>query len=123
MNLAIYTTDFFQQKSLIAEIKNYINKDYVDMFICTPVLNDVDSEYASLHPFYLSFFDGTVVFLNVDDYVEYKDKIIGSKILFIDINNNVSANFNKSMFKDCTFLIHDESQQLTKVNNYVVRQT
>jgi hypothetical protein len=118
MNLAIYTTDFSKEKTLIDSIKKCLSQDYSDIFICTYFLNSGDCSYATLHPFFLTFFDGSVVFVNTKDYFEYKDKIIGSKIIFVN-KEDTSILLNKSLFKNCTFLTYDNNQ-IIKVNNYVI---
>lgn len=122
MKLSIYTSNFADNKVLIDSILDLIHKDYDDVFICTSICNSDTNKYAILQPFYITFFDGTVLFLNMDEYLEYKDKIIGSKILYIDPDNKgPNYVFEKAIFKDCSFITYDDNKQLTMVNNYVIR--
>lgn len=123
MKLAIYTSDFNNNQTIIDQILNLLKlEDYDDFFICSSSINNNASNYAVLQPFYITFFDGVVVFLNIDEYLEYKDKIIGSKIIYIDPDNKLSNYIlDKSIFKDCSFITYDENKQLIRVNNYVIR--
>lgn len=123
MKLAIYTSDFNNSQSIIDQILNLLKlEDYDDFFICSSTINNNVNNYAVLQPFYLTFFQGSVVFLNMDEYLEYKDKIIGSKILYVDPDNKTSKYvFDKNIFKDCSFITYDDNKQLIRVNNYVIR--
>lgn len=123
MKLAIYTSDFNNNQSIIDQILNLLKlEDYDDFFICSSTINNNVNNYAVLQPFYLTFFQGSVVFLNMDEYLEYKDKIIGSKILYVDPDNKASKYvFDKNIFKDCSFITYDDNKQLIRVNNYVIR--
>jgi hypothetical protein len=123
MKLAIYTSDFNTNQIIIDEILNFLRlDDYDDFFICSSTINNNVNNYAILQPFYITFFEGFVVFLNMDEYLEYKDKIIGSKILYVDPENKGSQYiFDKRIFKDCSFITYDDNKQLIKVNNYVIQ--
>lgn len=122
MKLAIYTSDFNNNQSIIDQILNLLKlEDYDDFFICSSTINNNVNNYAVLQPFYLTFFQGSVVFLNMDEYLEYKDKIIGSKILYVDPDNKASKYvLDKNIFKDCSFITYDANKQLIRVNNYVI---
>lgn len=120
MKLAIYTSDYAKNDKLIKDIHSFLANKYNDTFICTSSYNDTYSHYAVLQPFYLRFFDGVTVFLTVEDYIEYKDKIISNKILYVD-DTVLHSKLDKSMLKDCEFLVYDQNKQLNMVNNYVIR--
>jgi len=121
MELAIYTSNFAQFENLIDSVRTFFHKEYTDIFICTPFFNSPRKEYACLHPFYLTFFKGTSLFLTLEDYIEYKDNIIGEKILFVDSNIQNNIPIDRSIFKECKFLTYDDNKQLIMVNNYAIR--
>lgn len=121
MELAIYTSNFVEFQSTIDTIRMFFHKEYTDIFICTPLFNSSYRSYASIHPFYLTFFKGTSLFLTLEEYLEYKDNVIGQKILFVDKNGfNNHTPIDRSIFKDCKFITHDENNQLVMVNNYAI---
>jgi hypothetical protein len=117
MNISIYTSDFKKNQSLIQEIKTFLSKDYQDIFICTSLLNDADPTHASLHPFYLPFFDGVTVFISLEEYIEYKDKILGRTIIYIETTD---TRLNRSLLNRCDLLTRDPHNKLIMVNNYAV---
>ena len=100
MKLAVYTKDMNNDIELINSIKNYFTNIYTDFFVCTHTPNIILSTHAILQPFYLTFFDGIIVFLNVQDYEEHKDNVIGEKIL---CSNSVDLDL-----EDCSILTHEQ---------------
>jgi hypothetical protein len=119
MNTAVYTTDFNKHEKIIADIKNLLNPS--DFFICTPIINNSTTIYASIQPFYITFFEGCVVFLNMEEYLEYKDKIIADLILYLDNDEQAKVlGVNKSVFKPKTQFLKYENNSLILVKNYAI---
>lgn len=121
MELAIYTSNFAENEQTVDAIRSFFQKEYTDIFICTPFFNSVRRDYASLHPFYLTFFKGASLFLNLEEYMEYKDDILGDKILFVGKGISSNVPIDRTIFKECKFLIYDDNNQLLMVNSHVIQ--
>lgn len=122
MKLAVYATNVGNSLETINKIKQFLlaTENYSDFFICVDVLNTATTSWATLHPFYLPFFDGHVVFLSLEDYISNRDKIIGESILYVSsegIRSEVPV--DRSMFKNCRFITVNNNE-LVMVKNYEV---
>jgi hypothetical protein len=124
MSLAIYTTNFIESSNTIAELKTFLfdSSFYDDVFLCADILQGIDSSWAAIHPFYLKFFKGDILFLNLEDYVEYRDSIIGNPIIYIESpRNNLSIPVDRSMFQNCRFVAKNNDNVLEMVTQYEIR--
>lgn len=85
----------------------------IDDVVIFSDLNNVSNikHRAVLSSFYLKFFDGSVVFTNVDEYLTYKDQIIANEIFLVsDLQSLLSNNIDKSaLVKRNTKLIPKEN--------------
>lgn len=123
MQLAIYTKNFNQHSTIIEKIKSFFQNEYTDIFICTSLMTDSISTYACLPEFYLKFFNGYVVFLNVEDFLEHSNNIIGSSVLFIDKKDVTKVvSMNKLTFKQTDFLTLDDNDNILRIKNYDLQQ-
>lgn len=82
--VAIYTENLDNHFDEI--MKLFHKYSYVgDVVIITDNINSNKYQHQSLFPsFYIKFFRGIVIFLEMADYLEYYNTIIGSPMLFID---------------------------------------
>lgn len=61
---------------LIFNLKNFLFSNYNVMdftIFCDQIVKDIDSEYSVLPSFYLTFYNGVVLFDNQQDYENKKD--------------------------------------------------
>lgn len=124
MSLAIYTTNFIESAQNISELKNFLfdQQFYDDVFICSDILQGIDTSWATIHPFYLKFFKGDILFLSLEDYVEYRDLIIGNPIVYVESSrNNLSIPMDRSMFQNCRFIAKNNNNVLEMVKQYEIR--
>lgn len=119
MKLTIYTTSFAENADVIEKLKDFMlaSNKYGDFFVCTGVMDVGLAHYATMGSFYLKFFDGDIVFLNIEDYTEYQDKIIGRPILYLSETNETTAKYNLKKYRIIT---KSNNNQMIWVNNYEV---
>jgi len=121
---SVFSDSLIEDKSLILEIKNFINHDYPcsDFTVFSSSNNTSEYiEFAILVSFYLRFFNGDVVFLHIDDYYAHKDHILGRPILYLDSNNMEQVDRNS--IKGCDILTRSQDNKLIIINNNELQQT
>lgn len=81
--IAIYSNNL--TKDIYLKIKNYLNKKYVhyDYLIISDNFLDKNIDATIVSSFYLRFFDGSIIFTNIDDYIYYKDLIVSNNVFLI----------------------------------------
>lgn len=81
--IAIYSNNL--TKDTYIKIKNYLNKKYLyyDCVIFSDNLLDKSIDATIVSSFYLRFFNGSIIFTNIDDYIYYKDLIISNSVCLI----------------------------------------
>lgn len=90
----------------ISRIYKAISKDYDDICVFTenPDLI-VDKELAVLYSFYMGFYNGTILFTNLDDYIEHYETTKGKKKLLIcEVSEITHKGLDKSYFKNTNFI-------------------
>lgn len=116
--IALYSNDPNKNKDIILNIKNFIlqNNKYSDFTIISDSTNLKGINNTSLiFSFYLKFFNGTIIFIDINDYLLYKDEIIAKCIVFLQ-NNDLST-VDRNCIKECDILtIENNSIKLT--NNH-----
>lgn len=68
-------------------------------------------DMAVLSSFYLKFFDGSIVFTNINEYLTYKDEIVADETFLVsDLQTLLENNIDKSVLvKSNTTLIPKEN--------------
>lgn len=97
-------------------LKQHINID--DFFVFCDSY-DTHTEYAVLPSFYLYYYKGTVVFLNLEDYIAHKDKIISTNIIIRLSKQEVfESHIDRSVIKGCNILYQENDQNMEFIKNY-----
>lgn len=68
--------------------------------------NTLSHQYAIFPSFYVKFFRGTIVFLSVENYMVYKDQIIGKPMLYIEKNN--FKNLDRSIIQTDNIIYNEQ---------------
>lgn len=110
--LAIFTDNLGDHIDLIEKIKNS-TKDYDDFCIFTNNMNISINDYGIINPYYLISYDGLLVFLSVEDYLQYKDSIICDIAIYINDYNGIDRN----TLKKCLVLTENGNEILWVNNN------
>lgn len=79
---------------LISNVKNFFlsNYDVIDFTIFSDnIIKDIDNSYAVLPSFYLTFYEGVILFDNIQDYESKKD-LLGSDTNIYVIKNGTIEN-------------------------------
>jgi hypothetical protein len=100
---AIFTNEY---TSNIDNIYNFLIQKLVDVCIITESTSLVlDKKYAILYAFYLKFYDGCVIFLNLEDYIDnYETTKHLKKYLLCSIADINEKGLDKSYFRNTTFI-------------------
>lgn len=95
---AVYTEDLENDSDIIVQLFSRCS-DLGDSVIITDSINSSKFQHYPLFPsFYLKFFPGSVIFMNIEDYLQYKDNMMGSPMLFMD--ENTPNSIDKSLIKN-----------------------
>lgn len=108
--IAILTNTRINIDYVVNSIKQ---KNHIDDIV---ILSDADNtigikNYAILPSFYLKFFDGSVVFTDINDYMIYKDEVVSREMFLLsNLEELLQANIDRSMLaKYHTTLIAKEN--------------
>lgn len=121
--IGIFSNNLNKDLSNIIEIKKFFENtnNYSDFTIFSNTsLGKKLFDISILLSFYVSFFDGSIVFLNIEDYTHYKDRIIGKPILYLD--DTIINSIDRNIIKNCD-TISKANNQLTLINNNELQQT
>jgi hypothetical protein len=108
--IAIYSDDPLANKDLISKIIEFLkNKyEYSDFTIISNSNNLNHNIDISIIPnFYLKFFTGGVVFLNIDDYLLYADNIMSTSTLYLETKD--IATIDKEITKNTNLLTNENN--------------
>jgi hypothetical protein len=109
-SIGIFTDNILDNSQIIKEIKNFLLSDnpFSDFVVFTPdLIKSYDTETSILIDYYMLFYKGLIIFLSVDDFLIYKDKIIGKPCVFLQ---NIPNNIDKSQLKNCMILTITDNQ-------------
>jgi hypothetical protein len=109
---AVFAHNLSSNIDLIEKIKHSVN-NYDDFCIFT---NDMDigvTNYGIINPYYLIKYNGLLIFLNIEDYIEYKDDISCDIGVYIDDYSTI----DKNTLKKCLILTFNNNE-IIWINNY-----
>lgn len=112
-SVAIFTEDVVSNIDLIEKIKHFI-ANRGDFIIFTDNIVHTNNENGMLSTFYLVAYKGLLFFLDINDYLRYKDIIIAQPVLYIDDYDNL---IEKNLLKGC-LIVTQSNNQLQWINNY-----
>ena len=105
-SLAILTEDISANIDLIEKIKNFIT-DRNDFIIFTDNIIYTNDAHGVLSTFYLISYDGLLVFLDINDYIKYKDNILAQPVVYLEGYNSL---IDKNILKNCAILTQSNNQ-------------
>ena len=92
----------------IERIRNFniTQSSYSDIFVCSDDNVVITNSFSLLPSFYLKFFQGSIIFTNIENYMEYKDvaKLAKSYIIVKSAQEMVDNSINKHNLKDAMLL-------------------
>lgn len=113
-SLAIYCNDIKKNIDLINKIKDFFSKtDFV--IFADNIVNVPTTEIAILLTYYMRFYHGTVVFLDIDEYLTYKDTLVGKAVLFFNKNDAYDKKISKVMIKNVKIITLDDQDNIEMV--------
>jgi hypothetical protein len=106
--IAIFTDNIENNVDTINKLKVFLlDSCYKDFFIFTTSVGYVTSEHSVLTPYYLIAYKGLVVFLDIEDYLEYKDSLSGKCAIFIP---QYDSTVDTNLIKNCNIITYQNSQ-------------
>lgn len=117
MSYSILTTNFRNHIDLIDRLYIFLQEKFPleDFTIFTDEVVFGLPKFSMLTTFYMIAYKGTVVFLSLEDYLDYNHMTCGQKIVYIP--NDEMHLIDRSMTKDFSIITEIENQ-LQWVNNY-----
>lgn len=112
MRYSIFSTNMARDIDLIERIKVFLySNDIVeDFFIFTDEVMTLLPDHSSLPTFYTIGYKGSTVFLNIQDYMSFKDKINGDIIIFLSKED--IPDIDRDSIKNCKVIIENEDSTL-----------
>lgn len=107
---AIFSNDI-SNKPLIEQIFQYFAEKvrFLDCHIFTDNQMILGGEQrATLSPFYMPFYKGNLIFLNIQDFLSSKENIIASKVyLYASADELLDSNIDKRSLNNAFLLSHN----------------
>jgi len=119
-SVAIFTEDMGSDIDIIEKIKSFIvDKD--DFLIFTDNILYTDNNNGVLSTYYLIAYTGLLIFLDLDNYLKYKDELSSSvKIaLYLEHYDHM---IDRDTIKACNIITQDNNQ-IKWINNYELSKT
>ena len=101
---AVFTKNIPQTIPFILKIKEFINatKQNYDFFIFSDIIHDIPfSDIGIMQSYYMKFYQGTVIFLDIKDYLE-NSNILANKIVYLNNHSLGDINISKNDVKILT---------------------
>lgn len=106
-SVGILTNDIIGNLQLIQDIKSFFqSQNYNDFTIFTDQINNTTQDHSVLITYYVVGHKGLLVFLDINDYLPYKDNLLCQPVIYISANN---LSVNRDQIKHCDILTHNES--------------
>lgn len=92
----------------IERIKNFIivQYPYSDIFVCTDDSVTISSNFSIMSSFYLKFFRGSIIFTNIENYIEYSNiaKLAKQYLIVKSVEEMVDKGITKQNINNTMFL-------------------
>jgi hypothetical protein len=82
-SFGIFAENLEHSKDLICELANQCKKIGDTVLFTDSIHSNEFTDYAIFPSFYMRFFQGVVIFLNIEDHTQHKDIIIGKPMLYL----------------------------------------
>lgn len=118
MRYSIFSTDIAKDIDLIERIKYFLqNTDTVEDFcVFTDEVVGLLPEHSLLPTFYTIGYKGSMIFLNTQDYMSFKDKINGDIIIFLSKDD--ISNIDRNTIKNHKAIIENDDTTLKWISYY-----
>jgi hypothetical protein len=95
-----------QSDELDIVYRNLLQKYMADVFIVADnTTTSFNKYYAILYSFYLCFYKGVVIFLNIEDYLSNKNTVENNEIYLVcDVKDLIDAGIDKSLLNNVKLL-------------------
>jgi hypothetical protein len=96
-SFGIFTEDPSNNQEIIGLLGEQCKKNGDTVIFTDNINSNALHNYSMFPSFYMRFFQGMVIFLNIEDYTQYKDSIIGKPMLYLTEEMLRSSNIDGSM--------------------------
>lgn len=107
-SIAVFTTNIQNDYDVILKLKAFFEdiKQYSDFMIFSDHIHNIQSSHvAILQPYHLRFFQGSVVFLHINDYLANKNSLC-KKFVVLSQEDDVDG----ELLYDCHIITMDDNQ-------------
>lgn len=109
LSISIYTNNLVSKElfnKIKSAIENIENEKSSDFFIFTDdIINVINYDIAILPSIYMEFHKDIIIFMNVDDYLSYREKLISNSIYLFMQDGSVSEMINRQMLRGIKSII------------------
>lgn len=123
-NYAIFT-EYLEDNTvdIIYRIKEFLNNDcgVKDFVIFTnDLITKIPNDIGILDPYYMIGYYGNIIYLNIEDYLQYKESTNATNVLYLE--NTSSSNIpDRSMLKNTKIISKDTTNNLKWIELYAIR--
>jgi hypothetical protein len=96
-SFGIFTEDPSNDQQTVALLGEQCKKNGDTVIFTDNINSNILHDYSIFPSFYMRFFRGIVIFLNMEDYIQYKDNISGKPMLYLTEEMVRSSNIDGSL--------------------------
>lgn len=100
----------------IKHIYNFFKDNYEDLVIISDINDTIPKEYAVIPSIYLKFFQGDIVFLSAQTYLETYGILANNIYVVTSVEEILNNNISKNRLKDINILNIDD-QKIEVIKN------
>lgn len=120
LSLAIYTnskSDLSIIRNLSDTFINELNINIFDIFLFSDNLNEMANyDLATLSTFHMEFYKDYLIFMNLNDYLSYRDRLLTKKIfLYIKDIESLPDNVDRNLLKEFAALFTQKNGSISMV--------
>lgn len=117
MLYSVFVDDVANNIDLIDKIKSFFQEQHptIDFVVFTDNILYATTNHSILSTFYIIAYSGAIVFLDMNNYLTYKDQIKGQPILYL--NQDYISTLDRNTVKHCTILT-ENNNKLEWIKNY-----
>jgi hypothetical protein len=117
-SIGIFTNNISNDERLVLKIKEFMlsHEDQPDIFVFSDDPRTKGfSHTAILSSFYMRFYKNEIIFLNINDYLDNKDKILAHCSVFINPSEIQQSKINRKLLQNCNLLTtHNGTIRITE---------
>lgn len=118
MNIAIYVKNTIDNTQIKTIKEYFLKQNYAaNVFVANAniVQNDLIIDIATINTSNIHWFDGTIVFTSIEDYLDNQENIIGQPVIILT-DKTLFSKLTKELISKCGILLMT-NMKIRKVKN------